>query len=229
MRGDVLKGAVAAIVKQPASGSAIRLGCAIRFAFAVEAAENIVLRRTTSRRSRHEQIEQAVAVVIEPQSGRAQAVALAQTAGVGREISSRLHSRPSAISRRTSSSICARSPSEIGSGILEVVVEAVLDRLPDRDLHARIEAPDGLREGGAPTSDEDEEGVVPVARREDLDRLAVGERQAEILHAAVGSDHHRLLLGQLRPDRAGSVETGRAVGQLQPRIVRENDMHGRAG
>jgi hypothetical protein len=70
---------------------------------------------------------------------------------------------------------------------LEVVVEAVLDRRPDRDLHARVEAPDRFREQvrGRMAEDEEGVGVLRVARRQDLDPLPVLERQAEVLDVAV--------------------------------------------
>ena len=57
---------------------------------------------------------------------------------------------------------------------LEVVVEAVLDRRADRDLHARIEAPDGLGEQVRRRVPQDVERVriVLVAGGEDLDLLA---------------------------------------------------------
>ena len=125
-----------------------------------------------------------------------------------REISSRVHSRPSASSRSISASICSRSASWIGSGKLEVVVEAVLDRRADRDLHARIEAAHGLGEKmrGRVAEDVERVGIVAVPRRQDLDRArrpraAAGGRA----RAAVGADEHGLLR-ELRPDRARGVE-----------------------
>ncbi len=61
---------------------------------------------------------------------------------------------------------------------LEVVVEPVLDRRADRDLDARVEAPDGFGEQvrGRMAEDVEGVGVVLVAGGEDLDLLAVGER-----------------------------------------------------
>ena len=96
-----------------------------------------------------------------------------------REISSRLHSRPSAISRCTS----CLDPLEVGLGDrlreLEVVVEAVLDRRADRDLHARVEPPHRLGEQVRARVAQHVErvGVARVARGQELDRLTVGERQ----------------------------------------------------
>ncbi len=47
--------------------------------------------------------------------------------------------------------------------------------------------------------------VLRVARREDLDALPVGEREAHVAHRAVRADEDRLL-GELGADRAGGVE-----------------------
>ena len=115
-------------------------------------------------------------------------------------------------------------------GELEVVVEAVLDRRPDRDLHARVEAPHGLRQQVRRRVAEDGERVriVRVARRQDLDLLAVPQRQPQVLHGAVRTHEHRLL-GELRPDRARGVEARRALGQLELGPVGQDDLHGRGG
>jgi hypothetical protein len=63
-------------------------------------------------------------------------------------------------------------------GKLEVVVEAVLDRRTDRDLHPGVEPADRLGQEMGRRMPEYIEGVgiVPVAGREDLDRLTVLER-----------------------------------------------------
>ena len=101
-------------------------------------------------------------------------------------------------------------------GELEVVVEAVLDRRADRDLHARIEPPHRLREQvrrGVPQHVE-RVRIARVAGGEQLDPLAVAKRQPQVLHGTVGANEHRLL-GELRPDRARSVEPRRAVGQFE--------------
>src|SRR5262249_27634743 len=66
---------------------------------------------------------------------------------------------------------------------IEVVVETVVDRRADRDLHARVKATDGLREqmrGGVP-EDGERVGILAVTRGEQLDPVAVGERPPEIL------------------------------------------------
>ena len=69
--------------------------------------------------------------------------------------------------------------------------------------------------------------VLRVARREELDPLAVGERQPQVARRTVDAREHGLL-GELRPDRAGGVETGRAVGQLELGGVGKDDLHGGA-
>ena len=96
---------------------------------------------------------------------------------------------------------------------VEVVVEAVLDRRADRDLHARVETAHRLGEQvrGRVAEDGERVGILRVARRQDLQLGAVRERQPQILRHAVGLDEHRLL-GELRPDRARGVEAGGAVG-----------------
>ncbi len=113
---------------------------------------------------------------------------------------------------------------------LEVVVEAVLDRRADRDLDAGIEAADGLGEQVRGRMAQHVEGIriVRVPRRQDLDRLPVGERQAQVLDVAVLADQHGLL-GQLRPDRAGGVQAGGAVRKFEFRGVGENDLHDESG
>ena len=80
--GDIFERAVAAIVKQPAGCSAIRFGRAVGLVFAVEAAEDVGFGRPLHVVA-DEQIEQAVAIVVEPQRGGAEALALAEAGGVG--------------------------------------------------------------------------------------------------------------------------------------------------
>ena len=113
---------------------------------------------------------------------------------------------------------------------LEVVVEAVLDRRPDGDLRPRIEPPNGLGEevGRRMAEDVQRVRVVRVARGQDLDRLAVLERQPEILDAPVRAHEHGLL-GQLGADRGGRVEARRAVRKFQFRRVGKKDSHGTRG
>ena len=103
---------------------------------------------------------------------------------------------------------------------LEVVVEAVLDRRADGDLHARVEPPHRLgqqvRRGVA--KDVQRIRVVTVPRREDLDLPTVGERQPQVLDVAVRAHEHRLL-GELGADGARGVEPRSAFRELELRLV----------
>src|SRR3712207_8215682 len=54
------------------------------------------------------------------------------------------------------------------------------------------------------------------------------ERQAQVLDGPVLADQDGLL-GQLRPDRAGGVEAGRAVRKFEFRAVGEDHLHERSG
>ncbi len=109
---------------------------------------------------------------------------------------------------------------------VEVVVEAVLDRRTDGDLHARVETSDCLGQQVCRGVAEDGEriGVVLVAGGQKLDPLTVVEWQPQVLHAAVGAHEHRLL-GELRSDRARRIETGRAVGKFELGFVGEHNLH----
>ncbi len=109
---------------------------------------------------------------------------------------------------------------------LEVVVEAVLDRRADRDLHAGVEPPHSLGQemGRRVPQDGERVGVARVARRQDLDALAVRERRAQVAHGPVRADEHGLL-GEPRADRARGVEPGRAVRELEPRGIGEHHVH----
>src|SRR6266550_2680090 len=113
---------------------------------------------------------------------------------------------------------------------VEVVIEAVLDRWPDRDLDARIESADGLGEQvcGRMPKDIERVRVVLVPRRQDLDLLAVPEGLAQVLNLAVPANQNRLL-GELWPDRGSGLEAGRAVRKFKFRVVGKDDFHGRAG
>src|SRR5205814_9757677 len=78
--GDVFESSVTAIMEEPASIAAIRFRRAIGFVRAVEAAKNIVLGRPAHIIA-DEKIKQAVAVVIKPQSGSAEALMSEEAAG----------------------------------------------------------------------------------------------------------------------------------------------------
>jgi hypothetical protein len=105
-------------------------------------------------------------------------------------------------------------------GELEVVVEPVLDRRTDRDLHAGIEPADGFREQvrGGVTEHVERVRIRGVARGDDLDSLPVGEREAQVLDGPVRAQQDRLL-GELRPDRPRRVQPGRAVREFEFRCV----------
>ena len=113
---------------------------------------------------------------------------------------------------------------------VEVVVEAVLDRRPDRDLDARMQPAHRLGEqvGGRVTEHGERVGILRVARRQDLELRAVGERQPQVLRHAVGLHEHGLL-GELRADRARGVEAGGAVGELELGRIGEDHLHRRPG
>src|SRR5208282_2292775 len=77
--GDILKGSIAVIVKQPAGFSAVGFGRAIRFVPAVETAKHIVLGRPLDVVA-DKQVQQSVAVEIKPQGGRAHSLPATQPA-----------------------------------------------------------------------------------------------------------------------------------------------------
>ena len=79
---DIFKGAIASIMKQPASRAAIRFWRAVGLVFAIETAKHVVLRRPFHIIA-NEKIEQAVAVIVEPQCRRAESFVLAQSTAVG--------------------------------------------------------------------------------------------------------------------------------------------------
>ena len=98
----------------------------------------------------------------------------------------------------------------------EVVVEPVVDRRADGDLHAGVKAPYRLREQVCRGVAEDREriGIVLVTCREDLDRLAVLEGQPQVLHPPVRTDEDGLVR-ELRPDRTCGIEPRRAGGKFE--------------
>ena len=131
--------------------------------------------------------------------------------------SSRVHSRPSFSSRAISASMLLEVVLADRLRELEVVVEAVLDRRADRDLHARVEAAHGLGEQVRASS-----AAARRARRgRALSRVVTIWICSPVRRAAgagpgppVRAQEHRLL-GELRPDRARGVEPGRAVGKFE--------------
>ena len=95
---------------------------------------------------------------------------------------------------------------------LEVVVEALLDRRADGDLHARIELRDRGRQhvrGVVP----DERQRVRVLRGDDLDRRAVLERPRQVAQLSIHLDRKRRAR-QARTDGGSGVGATRALGQV---------------
>ena len=109
-------------------------------------------------------------------------------------------------------------------GKLEVVVEAVLDRRPDRDLHARIELHHRRRQHVRGVMADDVERAV-ARRRDDLQRLPGHERTRKIAHLAVLA-HRERGPRQPRTDRRGGIRAGRAVVELELGSVWKGDVHG---
>ncbi len=111
---------------------------------------------------------------------------------------------------------------------LEVVVEATVDGRPDGDFHTWVQAQHGLGEEVRRRVAEHRERVriLGVARRQDLDALAVGQRQPQVANGSVRAHQHGLL-GQLRPDRTGGIEAGCSVSELELGGVGEYDLHRR--
>ena len=67
--------------------------------------------------------------------------------------------------------------------------------------------------------------IARVPRRQELDVLAVGQREPQVARLPVDAGEHGLL-GELRADRARRLEAGRAVGKLELGGVGEDDLHG---
>ena len=99
-------------------------------------------------------------------------------------------------------------------GEVEVVVEAVLDRRADRDLHARVELHHRGREHVRGVVADEVERVLPALAVTISSARAVVERAREVAHLAVDLDGER---GAREPgaDRGGGVGAGGAVGKLE--------------
>ena len=109
-------------------------------------------------------------------------------------------------------------------GEVEVVVEAVLDRRPDGDLHARVEVHDRRGEHVGGVVADEVERVLPAAIGDDLQGLVGLQRLGEVAQLAV------LLDGQggarqPRADRSGGVGAAGALGKLERRAIGEGDLH----
>ena len=105
-------------------------------------------------------------------------------------------------------------------GELEVVVEAVVDGRPDRDLGAGPEVLHGLGQHVRGGVAQHRQRLV-VADAQDAQVRAVRQRQAEIAQLAVDLDRGRRV-GQARADRARGVEAARAVGEVELVAVGED-------
>ena len=127
--------------------------------------------------------------------------------------------------RRISSSIRSRSSGRDRLGELEVVVEAVGDRGPDRDLGVGPQVQHRLRHDVSRRVAKDGERRV-VAVGQDADRLAVAHRQAQVPHLAVDLDGDGGV-GQTGADRGRRVAPGRALVEGQLVAVGEENAHGR--
>ena len=117
-----------------------------------------------------------------------------------------------------------------GARELEVVVEPVLDRRADRDARAGEDPARGLGDqvGGRVAQHRERVGILPVARREDLDARPVLERQAQVLRRAVVEPHKDGLIGEPRPDRPRGIQRGRAFRQLERGSIRQVDGHAKS-
>ncbi len=109
---------------------------------------------------------------------------------------------------------------------VEVVVEAVLDRRADRDLHARVQI--GHRGGQhvRRVVTNQVERVLPALRRDDLERDPVLQRAREVADLAVDLDGQRGAR-EAGADRGGGVSAARAVRKVEQRAVGEGDVHRR--
>jgi hypothetical protein len=109
-------------------------------------------------------------------------------------------------------------------GEVEVVVEAVLDRGADGDLHAGIELHDrGGEHVGGVVADEVQR-VLPAAIGDDLQRLVGLERPREVAQGAVLLDGQGGA-GQAGADGRGRVGAAGALLELERSAVRERDLH----
>jgi hypothetical protein len=105
---------------------------------------------------------------------------------------------------------------------LEVVIEAVGDRRPDRDLRAGPEIEHRSRHHVRRVMAQQPERVGVVAGRDDLDLGAVWERSGEIAQLAVHPQAERVL-GESRADRRSRVGAGGAVVELEWGVIGELD------
>ena len=111
------------------------------------------------------------------------------------------------------------SDSDTPVGEVEVVVEAVLDRRPDRDLHPRVELHHGRRQhvrgvvADQPSASSPLRSVMISSLAGPLPSV-LGQRAREVAQLAVDLDRQRRPR-QPGADRRGGVGAGGAVGQRQ--------------
>jgi hypothetical protein len=128
-----------------------------------------------------------------------------------------------------------RSSIEVGLGQrhavgeVEVVVEAVLDRGADRDLHTRIELHHRRGQHVGRVVADQPERVLPALVGDDLELrgtalVVIRERAGQVADLTVDLDRQRGP-GQAGADRTGRVGTGGAVGQTEDLAVRKLELH----
>ncbi len=106
---------------------------------------------------------------------------------------------------------------------IEVVIEAVIDRRTNRDLDARKDVASSLGQDVGCGVPQDRQCLF-VTNAQDLDGDTVRQWQAQILDLAVDLDRSRYLREAIA-DRAGTVQTSRAVLEFEFRAVGEMDLH----
>ncbi len=117
-------------------------------------------------------------------------------------------------------------------GKLEVVIEPLLDRRADRDLHAGIQLHHGRSQHMRGVVPDQLQRLLAALLRQDRHVRPVGQRALKVAH--LGPLATAISLGmadldrqrrsrQAGPDRRGRVGAGGAVGQLQRLSVRERD------
>ena len=118
-------------------------------------------------------------------------------------------------------------PHEVGLtnllGKVEVVIEAVVDRRTNRDLDAREDVAGGFGQDMGCGVPQDRQCLF-VTDAQDLDGYTVRQWQSQILDLAVDLDGGRDLR-QALANRAGTVQTCRAVLEFEFRAVGEMDLH----
>jgi hypothetical protein len=105
---------------------------------------------------------------------------------------------------------------------LEVVVEAGLDRRPDRHLGARVQIHHRLgHHVGGVVADQFQRLGIAVGEDRDLGTRR-RQRRAEVAQLAIDPDRQRRL-GQTGADRRGGVGAGRARRKLQHLAIGQGD------